>query len=81
MWASPPSTSEILPRPSDCATSDGHFGKTYSLNGPELLNGLKLASIWSELLDKEIRYSGDDMRCVRGADEKAGPSWSASTSA
>src|ERR1700690_4399179 len=35
-------------------TSDGHFGKTYNLNGPEVLSGPKIASIWSGLLGKEI---------------------------
>ena len=34
-------------------TSDGHFGKTYNLNGPEVLSGPKMASIWSGLLGKE----------------------------
>ena len=36
-------------------TSDGHYGKTYSLNGPELLNGLKLASIWSAPQARHMR--------------------------
>src|SRR6202140_1437777 len=38
-------------------TSDRHYGKTYNLNGPEVLSGPKIASIWSGLLGKEIRYS------------------------
>jgi uncharacterized protein YbjT (DUF2867 family) len=42
-------------------TSDGHLGKTYNLNGPEVLSGPKVASIWSGLLGKEIRYPGDNM--------------------
>jgi uncharacterized protein YbjT (DUF2867 family) len=41
-------------------TSDGH-GKTYNLNGPEVLSGPKMASIWSALLGRTVRYSGDDM--------------------
>jgi hypothetical protein len=32
-----------------------------NLNGPEVLSGLKMASIWSRMLANEIRYSGDDM--------------------
>jgi uncharacterized protein YbjT (DUF2867 family) len=42
-------------------TSERHYGKTYNLNGPEVLSGPKLASVWSGLLGKEVSYSGDDM--------------------
>ena len=58
-------------------TSDGHFGKTYNLNGPEVLSGPKTASIWSGLLGKEIRYSGDDMDAFEEQLRKRAPSWSA----
>ena len=58
-------------------TSDGHFGKTYNLNGPEVLSGPKIALIWSELLGKEIRYSGDDMDAFEAQMRKTAPSWSA----
>jgi uncharacterized protein YbjT (DUF2867 family) len=58
-------------------TSDGHFGKTYNLNGPEVLSGPKLASIWSGLLGKEIRYAGDDMDAFEAQMRKTAPSWSA----
>jgi uncharacterized protein YbjT (DUF2867 family) len=58
-------------------TSDGHFGKTYNLNGPEVLSGPKIASIWSRLLGKEIRYSGDDMDAFEEQMRKRAPSWSA----
>jgi uncharacterized protein YbjT (DUF2867 family) len=58
-------------------TSDGHFGKTYNLNGPEVLSGPKIASIWSGLLGKEIRYSGDDMDAFEEQTRKRAPSWSA----
>src|SRR5271156_1699513 len=58
-------------------TSDGHFGKTYNLNGPEVLSGPKMASIWSRLLGKEIRYSGDDMDAFEEQLRKRAPSWSA----
>src|SRR6202050_2577864 len=40
-------------------TSDAYKGKTYNLNGPDIVSGPKAASIWSELLGKEIRYVGD----------------------
>jgi uncharacterized protein YbjT (DUF2867 family) len=58
-------------------TSDGHFGKTYNLNGPDVLSGPKMASIWSGLLGKEIRYSGDDMDAFEEQMRKRVPSWSA----
>jgi uncharacterized protein YbjT (DUF2867 family) len=58
-------------------TSDGHFGKTYNLNGPQVLSGPKIASIWSRLLGKEIRYSGDDMDAFEEQIRKRAPSWSA----
>src|ERR1700684_1717933 len=58
-------------------TSDGHLGKTYNLNGPDVLSGPKMASIWSGLLGKEIRYSGDDMDAFEEQMRKRAPSWSA----
>ena len=58
-------------------TSDGHLGKTYNLNGPDVLSGPKIASIWSGLLGKEIRYSGDDMDAFEEQMRKRAPSWSA----
>ena len=58
-------------------TSDGHFGKTYNLNGPEVLSGPKIASIWSGLLGKEIRYAGDDMDAFEAQMRTTAPSWAA----
>jgi uncharacterized protein YbjT (DUF2867 family) len=58
-------------------TSDRHFGKTYNLNGPDVLSGPKMASIWSGLLGKEIRYSGGDMDAFEEQMRRLAPSWSA----
>jgi uncharacterized protein YbjT (DUF2867 family) len=58
-------------------TSDRHFGKTYNLNGPDVLSGPKMAAIWSRLLGKEIRYSGHDMDVFEDQMRKRAPSWSA----
>jgi uncharacterized protein YbjT (DUF2867 family) len=58
-------------------TSDGHRGKTYNLNGPQVLSGPKVASIWSALLEKEIRYVGEDMDAFEAQMRQRGPSWSA----
>ncbi|MGD0631122.1 MAG: NmrA family NAD(P)-binding protein [Terracidiphilus sp.] len=58
-------------------TSDGHLGKTYNLNGPEILSGRKVASIWSGQLGKEIRYPGEDLDSFEDQMRKNVPSWSA----
>jgi len=56
--------------------SERHYGKTYNLNGPEVLSGPKLASIWSGLLGKEVRYTGDDMDAFEEQMRRRAPSWS-----
>jgi uncharacterized protein YbjT (DUF2867 family) len=58
-------------------TSGEHNGKTYNLNGPEVVSGAKAASIWGELLGKEIRYTGHNMDAFEEQMRKTGPSWSA----
>ena len=58
-------------------TSEGHLGKTYNLNGPEILSGKEIASIWSELLGKEIRYPGEDLDAFEEQMRQSVPSWSA----
>ena len=56
--------------------SEEHYGKTYNLNGPEVLSGPKLASIWSGLLGKQVCYAGDDMDAFEEQMRKRAPSWS-----
>jgi uncharacterized protein YbjT (DUF2867 family) len=58
-------------------TSKGHLGRTYNLNGPQVLSGAKVASIWSGLLGKEIRYPGEDLDAFEEQMRKNAPSWSA----
>jgi uncharacterized protein YbjT (DUF2867 family) len=58
-------------------TTDGHFGKSYNLNGPALLSGPGAASIWSELLHKEIRYPGEAMDQFEEQMRQKTPSWMA----
>lgn len=58
-------------------TNEGHLGKTYNLNGPDVLSGPMAASIWSKLLDKEIKYPGEDMDGFEEQMRQKAPSWSA----
>jgi uncharacterized protein YbjT (DUF2867 family) len=58
-------------------TTDGHLGKTYNLNGPDVLSGPMAAAIWSKLLDKEIKYPGEDMDGFEAQMRQKAPSWSA----
>jgi uncharacterized protein YbjT (DUF2867 family) len=58
-------------------TSDGHYGASYNLNGPDVLSGPMMASIWSKVLAKEIRYTGHDMDEFERQMRQMAPSWSA----
>jgi uncharacterized protein YbjT (DUF2867 family) len=58
-------------------TSDGHAGKFYNLVGPSTLSGPRAASIWSELLDKEIRYRGEDFDAYEEQMRQMMPTWAA----
>jgi uncharacterized protein YbjT (DUF2867 family) len=51
-------------------TSDKHFGRTYNLNGPAILSGPKVASIWSEVLGKKVNYAGFSLTRQRPVDER-----------
>jgi uncharacterized protein YbjT (DUF2867 family) len=58
-------------------TSGEHNGKTYNLNGPEVVSGPKAASIWGEVLGKKIQYTGHNMDAFEEQMRKRAPSWSA----
>jgi uncharacterized protein YbjT (DUF2867 family) len=58
-------------------TSEGHHGKTYNLNGPDILSGDMAASIWSAALGKTIRYPGENMDAFEEQLRKKAPSWAA----
>ena len=58
-------------------TKDGHQGKTYNLNGPDVLSGPKIASIWSAALGRSTRYAGHDMDAFEKQTRERAPSWSA----
>jgi uncharacterized protein YbjT (DUF2867 family) len=58
-------------------TTQGHIGKSYNLNGPSVLSGAKVASIWSETLGKEIRYPGEALDEFEVQMRQKAPSWAA----
>lgn len=58
-------------------TSDGHVGKTYNVNGPDLVSGPSAAALWSELLGRPVAYGGDDMDAFENALRERAPAWSA----
>jgi uncharacterized protein YbjT (DUF2867 family) len=70
-------TRDIAEAAAIALTSEGHVGKTYNLNGPEVLSGARVASIWSGLLGKEIRYPGEDLDAFEEQMRQSAPSWSA----
>jgi uncharacterized protein YbjT (DUF2867 family) len=70
-------TRDIAEAAAIALTSEGHLGKTYNLNGPEILSGKKIASIWSGLLGTEIRYPGEDLDAFEEQMKQSAPSWSA----
>ena len=58
-------------------TEDGHDGKTYDLVGPGLLSGPKAAEIWSKLLGKEVKYTGENFDDWEAQMRDMLPAWSA----
>jgi uncharacterized protein YbjT (DUF2867 family) len=70
-------TRDIAEAAAIALTRDGHLGKTYNLNGPEVLSGKKIASIWSGLLGKEIRYPGENLDSFEEQMRQSAPAWSA----
>lgn len=58
-------------------TSDGHVGKTYNVNGPDLVSGPSAAALWSGLLARPVAYGGHDMDGFEKAMREHAPAWSA----
>jgi uncharacterized protein YbjT (DUF2867 family) len=54
-----------------------HHGRTYNVNGPDVLSGPAVAAIWSEVLGKDVRYGGHDMESFEAQMRKQAPAWSA----
>ncbi len=58
-------------------TTDGHGGQTYDLVGPGLLSGTGVATLWSELLGKAVRYPGEDFDQWEQQMRNNSPGWAA----
>ena len=50
---------------------------TYPLVGPNALGGAALATLWGEVLGREVRYVGDATETVEQRLKAAGPAWMA----
>ncbi len=53
----------------------GHEGNSYSLVGPDLLNGEQTARTYSKYLKREIRYIGDDLESWSAQARQMLPDW------
>ena len=51
--------------------------ETYTLAGPDALTGESLAAIWSDVLDRPIRYGGDDLVSLEQSMKTIVPAWHA----
>ena len=49
--------------------------QTYDLVGPDCLSGAAIATIWSEVLGRAIRYGGDDLDAMEQRLKSFGPAW------
>ena len=58
-------------------TQEGHEGQTYDIVSPTLISGPGNAKIWSDLLGKEVRYTGNDFDQWERQMRQRAPGWSA----
>ncbi len=54
---------------------DGHAGIRYPVVGPELLMSEDVARVWSDHLDREIEYAGDDLDAWETRAGRRLPGW------
>jgi uncharacterized protein YbjT (DUF2867 family) len=47
------------------------------LVGPDVLSGARLAQLWSEVLNRPVRYGGDDLQALEQRMRAFAPAWSA----
>jgi len=58
-------------------TEEGHDGQTYDIVGASMISGPKNAALWSNLLGKQIQYTGHDFDQWEQGMRAKMPSWSA----
>jgi len=58
-------------------TEGGHEGKTYNLVGPKQISGPGVAEIWSRVLGREIRYTGENFEGWEQQMRNVVPGWAA----
>jgi uncharacterized protein YbjT (DUF2867 family) len=51
---------DVADAAANALTRSGHAGRIYTLGAPESLTGNSIASTYSDLLDREVCYGGDD---------------------
>jgi uncharacterized protein YbjT (DUF2867 family) len=56
-------------------TTDGHNGRTYNLVAADPVNGPSAAAIWSEALNKEVRYADLPMEAFEEQIRQMYPAW------
>ncbi|MFW6192968.1 MAG: SDR family oxidoreductase [Gemmatimonadota bacterium] len=56
-------------------TEPGFQDATYALVGPDALTGEDCARIWSEALNRQVRYAGDDLEAWREQALETLPAW------
>ena len=47
----------------------------YELSGPDALTGTSLANVWSDVLGREVRYTGGDLDAFEKAVKTQAPAW------
>jgi uncharacterized protein YbjT (DUF2867 family) len=48
---------------------------TYELSGPDALTGAALATVWTDMLGREVRYAGGDLDAFEKAVKTKAPAW------
>ncbi len=56
-------------------TEPGHDGRTYALNGPDVLTGDAVAATYSRHLGRPVRYAGDSLESWAAAASGTLPPW------
>jgi uncharacterized protein YbjT (DUF2867 family) len=58
-------------------TTDGHKNKTYVLAGPDVLTGPQCATIYADVLNRDVQYGGDDLAAWAAQAREMLPAWMA----